>query len=121
MSTEEPTPTTDVTVTTIPVITKQSFAIPSLDCRIIKGLAEKIGAAKANFDRQLALLMQVSADFDEYKARFAPPNTDLTGYQINYLTEQLEPIPPKPALKEPVIAPNSTDPPAPFREADKVP
>lgn len=96
----------------------KSFAVPDLDIRILRGLVERLGTAQGAAERYIAALAQARADYDEYVLRLAP-DIDIADYQVNFLTKQIEPIPPKPEVK-PVRAPDADLPPAPFREADVV-
>lgn len=96
----------------------KSFAVPDLDMRILRGLVERLGTAQEAATRHITALAQARADYDEYVLRLAP-DIDIAEYQVNFLTKQIEAIPPKPEVK-PVRAPDADLPPAPFREADVV-
>lgn len=102
----------------------KSFDVPALDCRVVKGMVEKLAAAKNAWETHNAILLAAIADYEEYMKRVADGfGVDPALYGINFATNTLEPIPtpedkqPEPAKK----APDADVPPAPFREADVIP
>ena len=87
----------------------QSYELDPLDVDVLRGIVEKLTAKKINFDKAFESLTKENDLYERYMDRVANAVglMNRAGYRPNFVTNQLEPIPPAPTPKPPVKAPDS--------------
>lgn len=108
-------------------MSKQSFEIEPIDCRMLKKIVDDFNNCKTHVQRAIANMNAAKADYDEYITRTAknvgldiPVDQLLKEYRINFATMQIEPIPDPVTVKPipPTTAPDANEPPAPGRDLE---